>query len=451
MIMNEGFQKTKAPFQVIANCGPLIILPPKLMEEVRNEDRMTFKAWLKQHFFTTYPGFEGFIPAVENDVFINSVRIGLTQSLGRATEILNVETAAILEELFPYNPEWQESYFDRVALKIIARLSTCIFVPALTHNEEWQKIAVEYTVDFFTASYVLRLCPPILRPLLHWFLPQTRKLRADIKMAKKLIEPELKARQKAQEEAKKAGKEFKKPVDALQWVQTAAEASGQHCDPVYGQLNYTLGAVHTTSVTFVNALYDLMAHPEYIGLLREEIDRVYQEHGKWDKTAVAKLKLMDSVMKESSRLHPSTMLPVNRVAEETFSLSDGTVIPKGATLGVPTMRAYDPTVYEDPEKFDGHRFYNLSQQPGGATKYQFVSTSNDHIIFGHGKHACPGRFFASNEIKIILVHLLTKYDLKFPDGKTDRPKAMEMGADLITDPNMKIMIRSRTDIGTKSS
>ena len=114
------------------------------------------------------------------------------------------------------------------------------------------------------------------------------------------------------------------------------------------------------------------------------------------------------------------------------------------------MWAYDPTVYEDPGKFDGHRFYNLSRQSGGSTKYQFVSASNDHIGFGHGKHACPGRL-ASNETKIILMYLLTKYDLKFPDGKTDRSKAMEMGADLFPDPNMKTLIRSRTNVGVKNA
>ena len=93
----------------------------------------------------------------------------------------------------PYNLEWQESCFDRAALKVIMRL----YIPALTHKEEWPKIAVDYTIDFFTASYVLRLCLPILRPFLHWVPPQTRKLRADIKTAKRLIELELKARQKA--------------------------------------------------------------------------------------------------------------------------------------------------------------------------------------------------------------------------------------------------------------
>lgn len=160
---------------------------------------------------------------------------------------------------------------------------------------------------------------------------------------------------------------------------------------------------------------------------------------------MGKLKLIDSVMKESSRSHPATM------SEEIFSLSDSTVIPKGAVLCVPTIRARDPTVYEELKKFDGHRLYNLSQQSGGATKYQSVSTSNDHIIFGNSKHAYPGRFFASNEIKIIPVHLLTKYDLKFLVGKTYRLKAMKMSLDLLPDPIMNILIRLRTNVGMKNA
>jgi hypothetical protein len=40
-------QTSNRPFQVVANCGPMIILPPSLMNEIRNDDRMTFKAWLR--------------------------------------------------------------------------------------------------------------------------------------------------------------------------------------------------------------------------------------------------------------------------------------------------------------------------------------------------------------------------------------------------------------------
>jgi len=134
------------------------------------------------------------------------------------------------------------------------------------------------------------------------------------------------------------------------------------------------------------------------------------------------------------------------VAEESLTLSDGTHIPKGATLGVPTLYMDDPNIYTDPLKFDGYRFLNLSNEatgPGAATKYQFVGTSNEHIIFGHGRHACPGRFFANNEIKILLIYLLQNYEFKFIDGSLNRPRPMEIGADLVPNPATKIMIRSK--------
>jgi cytochrome P450 len=138
---------------------------------------------------------------------------------------------------------------------------------------------------------------------------------------------------------------------------------------------------------------------------------------------------------------------MNRVAEVSLTLPDGSVIPKGATCGVPTARQWDPAVYENPEKFDGHRFYDMRQKAGNESKFQFVSTGDDYIPFGHGKHACPGRFFASNEIKIIISQLLMKYDIKFADGLTTRPKPKQIGSDLMTDPDMKILFKARALTG----
>lgn len=43
------------------------------------------------------------------------------------------------------------------------------------------------------------------------------------------------------------------------------------------------------------------------------------------------------------------------------------------------------------------------------------------MTVGHGLHACPGRFFASNEIKLLLSHLILNYDIKLKDGETARP------------------------------
>ena len=48
-----------------------------------------------------------------------------------------------------------------------------------------------------------------------------------------------------------------------------------------------------------------------------------------------------------------------------------------------------------------------------------ISNSLDSLEFGHGSHACPGRFFATNVIKSILIPLLLDYDLRIPDGESN--------------------------------
>ncbi|KAF8145980.1 hypothetical protein K438DRAFT_1629082, partial [Mycena galopus ATCC 62051] len=45
-------------------------------------------------------------------------------------------------------------------------------------------------------------------------------------------------------------------------------------------------------------------------------------------------------------------------------------------------------------------------------KRQMVSTVVDHLPFGTGKHACPGRFFAVTELKAMMAHLVMNYDVK---------------------------------------
>jgi cytochrome P450 len=60
-------------------------------------------------------------------------------------------------------------------------------------------------------------------------------------------------------------------------------------------------------MTFIYVVYDLIDHPEYIQLLREEIDSVWKEGDELTKAVLYMLKLMDSFMKESQRLSPVTL------------------------------------------------------------------------------------------------------------------------------------------------
>lgn len=74
-----------------------------------------------------------------------------------------------------------------------------------------------------------------------------------------------------------------------------------------------------------------------------------------------------------------------------------------------------------------------------------INSSLQHMVFGHGTHACPGRFFASNEMKIALCHLLLKYDWSLCPGQTERPANLQVDQGFLTDPSVKVMIKRRIE------
>ena len=98
----------------------------------------------------------------------------------------------------------------------------------------------------------------------------------------------------------------------------------------------------------------------------------------------------------------------------------------------------DSEYYNEPEKFDGYRFLRMRETPGKDKMAHLVSTSELHLGFGHGQHACPGRFFAANEIKLILTQLLLNYDMKLPED------AQEDVRGRFPDPNREILFRRVT-------
>lgn len=197
------------------------------------------------------------------------------------------------------------------------------------------------------------------------------------------------------------------------------EVSGGREDINYvnTQIRLSLAAIHTTTESLTLAILDVCRHPEIVAPLREEIIRVVGENG-WAKTTLYKLQLLDSFLKESQRMNPLSRTSMNRLVKRKTELSDGTILPKGARFLV--VSSYmDPNVFPEPEKFDAYRFLNKRSEPGMQNSSQHVSLSSEHMGFGYGEHACPGRFFASNELKIALCHMLMKYDWRFIDGEVD--------------------------------
>ena len=305
------------------------------------------------------------------------------------------------------------------------------------------------------AAAIVRMWPKPLRRAAAWFLPSCKQLRAQSQEARAIITPILERKRARKAALLKEGKTPERSSDAIEWLEECAK--GRDYDPAVSQLLFSMAAIHTTSDMTTQVIFDLCQQPGLVQALREEVISVISTEG-WKKTSLYKLKLMDSVLKESQRMKPISigeyasivltvadrMSPVSmrRVAEENIQLHDGTQIPRGASIMVSQDQLWDNSMYPNSETFDGYRFLKMRQVPGHESSAQLVATSPQHLGFGHGKHACPGRFFAANEVKIALSHMLLKYDFKLVDGS---PPAVKMGLSLGTNPRGKIAIRRRQE------
>ncbi|CAG9954540.1 unnamed protein product [Clonostachys rosea f. rosea IK726] len=428
------------PARLHADFGEVTILPPNLTNEIRNDERFNFSKWTLNAFHGHTPGFEGFREGGHDSRILQNVIIkDITKSLNQITEPLAEETALAVSDVLPSDKEWHTIPIRSTIAHIVARVSSRVFLGTeICRNKRWLEITLRYTVDAFMAAGNLRLWPAPLRPLVHWFMPSCQKLRSEVAEAKEIITPVLEDRRLKKKQAQQGQVKYEAPDDAIEWVERAA--NGESYDPVSIQLILSVAAIHTTSDLVTQVMIRLAQNPEILEPLRNEIQTTLKQDG-WRKTSLYNMKLLDSVIKESQRIKPIGNVVMRRVASEDVTLSDGTRVSKDSTIAVTSRRLWDKTIYAEPDKWDGYRFYNMRSDPDKQASAQLVATSDKFLAWGHGKHACPGRFFASNEVKIILIHLLMNYDWELPEGASTA--IHNVGLAMTMDPALELRIKER--------
>lgn len=92
--------------------------------------------------------------------------------------------------------------------------------------------------------------------------------------------------------------------DCIQWIMDHAPRHKPWgvMRVVHELIAVWFGSVHIASTTACAAIYDLCDRPEYVDILREEIEQTGWEA--FDKAGGQILPLMDSFLKESARLNP---------------------------------------------------------------------------------------------------------------------------------------------------
>ncbi|KAF2141916.1 uncharacterized protein K452DRAFT_210615, partial [Aplosporella prunicola CBS 121167] len=440
-ILNQGLKQFSGCFQVFTGVGPKIVIPNRFADEIRNDPHMNFGKALSDEFFGKYPGFEPFNSSAESTIVADMVRGKLTRSLGLILDELSDESSKSIKYTLGEPEEWTEIPIKLKIIHLISRLSARVFIgEELCENEEWLTLTENYTINAFIAARELREWPTYIRPIIHWFLPECRQVRRDIREARQIIMPVVGKRRERNRKAQEAGQPTSKVADTIGWLDEAAK--GRPYDVAIAQLGISIAAIHTSSELLTGIMLDLCANPEYFKPLRDEMYTVLGEKG-WRKTSLFEMRLLDSVMKESQRHHFGDIASMSRFVEQPITLSDGTTIPRGALTVVAIDRMHDTSIFPESTAYKGRRFLDMRQQPGNENKWQFVTTSAEHLAFGHGKHACPGRFFASNEIKVALCHLLLKYDWKLPNE--DRLEDKIFGQEAIVDPDAKVLFRKRIE------
>ncbi|NXF96787.1 CP8B1 hydroxylase, partial [Eubucco bourcierii] len=181
---------------------------------------------------------------------------------------------------------------------------------------------------------------------------------------------------------------------------------------------------NTGPTAFWLLLY-LMKHPEAMKAVKDEIDKVLRQSGQEVKPGSPPINvtrdmlnlcpLLDSALEETLRLIAAPVLIRAVLQDISLKTGSGTeyTLRKGDRVALfPHLSVQmNPEIHPEPHKFKYDRFVN----PDG-TKKEFYRNGKKLKYFsmpwGAGVSICPGRFFATAEVKLFVFLMLSHYDLE---------------------------------------
>ncbi|CAF1347842.1 unnamed protein product [Didymodactylos carnosus] len=179
-------------------------------------------------------------------------------------------------------------------------------------------------------------------------------------------------------------------------------------------------AVVNTVTNSIWALVDLLIHPEAISAVKQELKTI-DINQLYERETLNKLQILDSCINETLRRTVLSMSTREATENITITDSDGTLIGlrKHDILAYPSLvKHYDSDLFPQPYTFQYNRFVKEQHQQNGK---KIPST----IVFGCGKRMCPGRYWAVNEIKMLLALVITNMNIELLMDESYRKKLCE--------------------------
>jgi cytochrome P450 len=296
-------------------------------------------------------------------------------------------------------------------MRMIPRLTNRMMVgPTLCREQKFLDAVLSFTTDVVGIFSFLPLVPKTLHPLVGNIAGLTSKYH--YWLASRFTLPLIKQRLENIRK-KDAGdpeyKDWKVPHDFITWSYRTAQAEGRTDEMQPDRIAQRImplnfAAIHTTSLTAYETMLNVLsASPDVLESLREEASRVLQEEGSWTKKALGRMHRMDSAIRESQRVSPIALTFVARkvVAKEGVVTPEGVHAKYGTMLSCPwTPIAMDDELHGDATTFDAFRYSRAREEYDAMSLEEkenvdalklkqtgLVTTSNQHLPFGHGRHA----------------------------------------------------------------
>ena len=450
----------------------IVVLPPGSTEwiinqpdEVLSVKEVHFEELQVDHTFSD--------PAITRMPYHEHViKTDLLRHLGHLTMDIMDELKTGFDETWGLDTkEWTSiGVFDNM-MTIIARTSNRIFV-GLPHsveeasdrvsagrNESFLSLAQKFSQEVVFGSFIIRQLPRAFRSIVAPIVTLPNQYHS--RKMRQLLEPEIQSRLSNLDPRKDGTQSGFN--DFLQWsidnARTRLSDKPQELTShmLAGRISaVNFAAIHTSTISITNALFDLVSSDpslHYLEQLREEATSVLAEDdGIWTKIGLSKMYKIDSALRESLRLRSFVSVGMVRkvVAKDGVTTPEGMHIPFGAHVGVAAMGIHnEESIYTSPGVYDAVRFVNQKDNIDAAEQRRdndylkkanlaMVSTSTTYQPFGHGRHACPGRFFAATELKLLLAYMVLNYEI---EPLTERPSGKWISNVIL--PPMQATIRVR--------
>ncbi|KAH6657932.1 cytochrome P450 [Truncatella angustata] len=460
-LLEQGYEQYKDTPYIIQTCdNERLVIPDKYIEELKNlpDTQISFKEELLERFMGRYTRLNA---VRKTNIHRDIVRHQLTKGLGDLLPQMKEEADLALKNVLgesnseDYVPIKASSVIFAAIGQITSR--RVIDEPAISRDPVWLETIMGFTASVAIFSMTMRPISPTLRPIAQYLLQCGRKLRADIAQVTKLLAPTIKLRQqhladnnsRSSEKSAYPVDEDNQPQDFVQWLAESAQGSDAQPEAIVMKILFLIvAAMHTSAITAIHALYDLCSHPDFMNELRAEALEEIRLNG-WSSTALLRLRKMDSFLKESGRVNSAGIVSFQRLVMAPIRLSNGFVIPAGTHIcAASDARSRDPALYESPTEFRPLRFYTPSTGPDKETDAAnlFSSVASGDSWFGAGRQACPGRWYASAQIKLVLCLLLVDYEIKYPKGQTERPRNWVKDEKTGPDMEQMIMVKRMVDV-----